>query len=206
MRTFRLQQFRDFAAKHGLEGRKVVEIGCGRGEYLALIAEAGMAAHGLEYSSASVRACKDAGLTAFEGFIDNATHRLAEAPYSAFFILSFLEHLPDPVATLRGIAANLEDAAIGLVEVPNFDMIVDKGLFSEFIGDHLFYFTEASLTQLLACSGFEVVDCRPAWHDYILSATIHKRTPIDLSHFIDYQARIERDVHGLARRRVEEAT
>jgi 2-polyprenyl-3-methyl-5-hydroxy-6-metoxy-1,4-benzoquinol methylase len=194
MREFRLAQFREFADRHGLKGQKVVEIGCGRGEYLALLVEAQMLAQGLEFSAASVRACKADGLVAFKGFIDSSSQRLKEAPYAAFFILSFLEHLPTPAATLRGIANNLEDAAVGLVEVPNFDMIINKGLFSEFIGDHLLYFTKATLTQVLAAGGFDVIDCRPAWHDYILSATVRKKSPTDLSHFTDYQERIGREV------------
>jgi hypothetical protein len=65
--------------------------------------------------------------------------------------------------------------------VPNFDMIVSAGLFAEFIPDHLHYFTRQTLTGLLEANGFEVLDCRPEWHDYVLSATVRKRRPLDLA-------------------------
>jgi 2-polyprenyl-3-methyl-5-hydroxy-6-metoxy-1,4-benzoquinol methylase len=181
MRGFRLDQFRAFAEGHGLAGRKVLEIGCGRGEYLSVLAEAGFEAHGLEYAQTAVQHCRADGLTAHQGFIDGPTVSVGAPPYDGFLILNFLEHLPQPVATLRGIAHNLADGAVGLVEVPNFDMIVEKQLFSEFIGDHLCYFTAATLAQTLSQSGFDLLSCEPVWHGYILSATVRKRRPADLS-------------------------
>ncbi|MBF0296207.1 MAG: methyltransferase domain-containing protein [Magnetococcales bacterium] len=196
MREFRLQQFGAFATTHGLAGRKVLEVGCGRGEYLALLREQGMLAWGVEHAEASVAQCRQAGLPVFAGSIDSPEQRLPEAPFDGFFMLSFLEHLPAPVATLRGIAANLTEGAVGLVEVPNFDMIVRNGLFSEFIRDHLFYFTRQTLTQLLGMAGFEVLECREVWQDYILSATVRKRARADLTHLLGFQERIHAQIHG----------
>ncbi|MBF0180121.1 MAG: methyltransferase domain-containing protein [Magnetococcales bacterium] len=195
MREFRLRQFAEFATSHGLAGRKVLEVGCGRGEYLTLLRETGMAAWGVEHSETSVAHCRQAGLPVFQGSIDSPRQALPEAPFEGFFILSFLEHLPDPVATLRGIAANLTEGGVGLVEVPNFDMIVRNGLFSEFIRDHLFYFTSHTLTQLLCMAGFEVLECREVWHDYILSATVRKRARADLRHLLGFQERIHTEIH-----------
>ncbi|OBU84947.1 class I SAM-dependent methyltransferase [Chromobacterium subtsugae] len=181
MRAFRLAQFGAWLAGHGLAGRKVLEVGCGRGEYLSLLAEAGADAYGVEHLPASVEACGQAGLRVERGFVDSPETRLADGPFDGFMILNFLEHIPAAHLTLQGIAANLADGAVGMVEVPNFDMIVEKGLFAEFIPDHLFYFTERTLTGLLEANGFEVLDCRAAWHDYVLSATVRKRAPQRLS-------------------------
>ncbi|KJH66687.1 class I SAM-dependent methyltransferase [Chromobacterium violaceum] len=181
MRDFRLEQFGGWLAEHGLTGRKVLEVGCGRGEYLSLLAEAGADAYGVEHLQASVDACRQAGLRMEQGFVDGPDARLAAGPFDGFMILNFLEHIPAAHRTLQGIAANLADGAVGMVEVPNFDMIIAKGLFAEFIPDHLFYFTERTLARLLEANGFEVLDCRAAWHDYVLSATVRKRRPQDLS-------------------------
>ncbi|HMV17989.1 MAG TPA: class I SAM-dependent methyltransferase [Zoogloea sp.] len=181
MRAFRREQFGRWIAEHDLTGRKVLEVGCGRGEYLALLAEAGADAHGLEYAPAAVAACHAAGLHAHRGFLEDPSIRLASGPFDGFAILNFLEHIPAAPLTLQAIAANLTDGASGLVEVPNFDMILRAGLFAEFIPDHLFYFTRQTLTALLERNGFDVLDCRPAWHDYVLSATVRKRRPLDLS-------------------------
>lgn len=196
MRAFRLEQFGGWLAEHGLTGRKVLEVGCGRGEYLSLLAEAGADAYGVEHLPASVDACHQAGLRVAQGFVDGPDTRLAGGPFDGFMILNFLEHIPTGQLTLQGIAANLAEGAVGMVEVPNFDMILEKGLFAEFIPDHLFYFTERTLVRLLEANGFEVLDCRAAWHDYVLSATVRKRAPQNLSGLIACEAALRASFGG----------
>ena len=77
--------------------------------------------------------------------MEGADTCLPEAPFEAFFTLNFLEHQPTPKNFLRGIWHNLVPQGIGLVEVPNFDMMLRQRLFSEFTTDHLLYFTADTL-------------------------------------------------------------
>lgn len=194
MKAFRRQQFAGFVKQYGLQGTRLLEVGCGRGEYLALFAEAGLDAHGLEYGSAAVEACLAQGLQVRHGFIEHPQQTLPAAPFDAFAALNFLEHWPDPRASLRGIAHNLREGGIGLIEVPNFDMILRHQLFTEFISDHLCYFTRETLTVLLQLSGFEVITCEAVWHDYILSAVVRKRTPCDIGGFNAARARLQQEL------------
>ena len=181
MTEFRRAQFANFVARHGLAGHRVLEVGCGRGEYLQLLAEAGVEAHGIEHGIAAVADCRGRGLNVAQRFIESADTDIPGAPFDAFMILNFLEHLPAPRTVLAGIHHNLVPGAPGLVEVPNFDMMLRANLFSEFISDHLFYFTESTLRTLLESNGFEVIDCEPVWHDYILAASVRARPPLDLT-------------------------
>lgn len=194
MKNFRMKQFAGFVRKYSLKGKKIIEIGCGRGEYLSLMRQFGVDAYGLEHSVESVKYCDKSELKVSKGFIQNSIDKLNFAPFSAFFILNFLEHLPDLNSTLRGIYNNLVDAAVGLVEVPNFDMILRKKLFSEFICDHLFYFTKESLCEVLRLNGFEIIECNEIWHDYIISAVVGKREKLDISHFYKYQEKIKNEI------------
>ncbi len=194
MRIFRIEQFKNFVGRFSLEGKKILEIGCGKGEYLSLMRESGTDAYGVEYGEESVMDCVGAGLKVTRKFVDANSSALPDAPFDAFFVLNFLEHIPDLNSTLRGIYQNLSDQAVGLVEVPNFDMILKRKMFSEFIGDHLYYFTRETLTSTLSRNGFEVMECRPAWHDYILSAVIRKRTPLDLYEFTQIQLKLSREL------------
>jgi len=89
-----------------------------------------------------------------------------------------LEHLPNINIVLRALNKNLKKDGIGLIEVPNFDLIIKKKLFSEFIRDHLFYFTKESLSKICMINGFEIVDFSYVWHNYIISAVVKK---IDLN-------------------------
>jgi SAM-dependent methyltransferase len=180
MRDFRRTQFSDWIRAHGLTGRKVLEVGCGRGEYLAMLGEAGVEAVGIEHSPASVATCRADGLRVQQMFLNDASQRVPDGPFDGFMILNFLEHIPTPHLTLRGIAANLADCSVGLVEVPNFDQILREDLFAEFVTDHLFYFTRDTLHALLSSNGFEVLDCTTTWGDNLISATVRKRRKIDL--------------------------
>jgi 2-polyprenyl-3-methyl-5-hydroxy-6-metoxy-1,4-benzoquinol methylase len=181
MREFRRVQFSAWIERHGLKGKSVLEVGCGQGEYLELLREAGAVAHGVEYAPQGVAACRRAGFPVVRAFIRGTGQILAQGPFPAFVTFNFMEHWPDPVASLRGIHDNLADDGIGLVEVPNFDMIARCGLYAEFIHDHLSYFTAATLAHTLRMAGFEVLEIESIWQDYILSATVRKRPALDMT-------------------------
>ena len=107
------------------------------------------------------------------------------------------------VAILRGvapseavrIAQDVWDSGLGVVEVPNFDMVLRNHLFSEFISDHLFYFTAETLRTTLTVNGFEVVECGERRDDYIISAVVRKRRRLDMTEFRGRQARVERELN-----------
>ncbi len=200
MQAFRRKQFGELAETYGLSGKKLLEVGCGRGDYLSLLREAGIEAWGTEYGEASVAYCQKQGLPVARTFPDNQDAVLPGAPFDAFACFNFMEHWPNPNAVLGAVSRNLDSIGIGLVEVPNFDMIVRTAMFSEFIPDHLLYFTVETLTFALQRNGFEVLECRAIWHDYILSALVRKRKPLDLASFVQKQERITREINEFINR------
>lgn len=185
MKTFRLQQFSTFVEQHHLSGKKVLEVGSGQGEYLDLMQTQGVDSWGIEAGSQ-----QQPHPRIIQTYLDHSQQTIKQGPFDAFFCLNFLEHMPDLVGSLAAIKANLQADAVGLIEVPNFDMIIEQKLFSEFIKDHLFYFTEKTLTHLLEANGFEVISCQPVWHDYSLSAIVRYREPTDLSALVAFQNKI----------------
>jgi len=194
MTDFRRVQFGEFVEKYALKNKKIIEIGCGYGEYLAILQHCDVDPFGLEYSETAVHSCNANGLKAIQGFIESNTEKITDAPFDAFLILNFFEHLPDPNRTLAGISNNLTDDAVGMVEVPNFDMILQKNLFAEFISDHLFYFTRETLINTLSRNGFEVIECGEIWFDYIISATVRKRERLDISIFQQHQEKLKNQI------------
>ncbi|MDD5600038.1 MAG: methyltransferase domain-containing protein [Victivallaceae bacterium] len=196
MKGFRVKQFRDFIEKYSLPNKRIIEIGCGCGEYLTIMQKLGVEAYGLEHLGNSVRQCVKNGLKVSEGFIENENLKLDNSPFDAFYILNFLEHLPDINTALRGIANNLTNDAVGLVEVPNFDMVLQDKLFSEFISDHLFYFTRDTLSTCLQINGFEIIECKEVWYDYILSAVIRKRQVLDITDFYNSQEKLKSEIEA----------
>ena len=199
MTQHRLDQFKNFVHDHGLLGRRVLEVGCGRGEYLSLMKQVGADASGMEYGAESVARCRELGLNVRQGFIGDPAPA-GEEPFDAFFILSYLEHLPEPSVALRAMADRLVPGGVGLIEVPNFDMMLAKKMFLELMRDHLLYFTRETLVSTLQFNGFEVVECKVSWHDYIISAVVEKRRPLDISDFEQHQAMLTQQLQDLVAR------
>ena len=117
-----------------------------------------------------------------------------------FCFSCFWNTCPSPNAALQAIHDNLADNAVGLVEVPNFDMVLRRRLFSEFIGDHLLYFTEETLRTTLQINGFEVIESSEIRDEYVISVVVRKRDRLDVSQFHDYQERIKAELHAYINR------
>lgn len=194
MLEFRRGQFADFLDSHHLKGKRLVEIGCGCGEYLALMREAGAEVCGIEHNTDATEECRKNGLEVTGGYLESEQTKIPGGPFDGFFIMSFLEHIPDINSFLGGITSNLTENGTGLVEVPNFEMILREQLISEFMTDHLWYFTKDTLKSTLQLNGFDVISCREIWHDYILSAVVRKKKPLSLSGFERKEKQIQEDI------------
>lgn len=175
MQKFREDFFARFVNEYQLPGKKFLEIGCGRGEYLDLLKRLQVKTYGTEYSRANAKIAQRAGHSVQAIFPDDG-YAINHGPFAAFGSFNFVEHWPDPRRVFSVIRAHLNDDAIGIVEVPNADMILSRFIFNEFISDHVSYFTKNTLQLLLNISGFDVLRCEPIWHDYILSAVVRKRS------------------------------
>ena len=197
MKKFRGEQFVSWVDKYNLKGKSILEVGCGRGEYLSILKQTEVSlAHGIEYSKESVSSCINSELSVTKGFFGDENFVLPKQKYDGFICLNFIEHWPNPNKVLAHLKKNLSEDAIGIVEVPNFDMILKQGLYSEFISDHLFYFTKDTLTFMLNYNGFEVIECSVIWHDYILSAVVRKRKRIDLSLLKSRKLNVETELNS----------
>lgn len=180
MRAFRVEQLSRWVREHDLVGKPVLEVGCGRGEYLEVLAEAGVDAVGVEKNQAAVEVCRRKGLNVYGSYLPEDPIATFSFPFSGFASFSFLEHCPWPPVLLNAVRSYMKRDAVGLIEVPNFDMMLRERMALEFMLDHLVYFTKGTLTAFLSTHGFDVLTVEPVWHDYILSATVRRRAPARL--------------------------
>ena len=190
MKQFRHDNFADFVNGCNLHGKRLLEIGAGCGEYMQMMAENDVEVVGLEHLKASVEKANASGLKVYEGFIEDALYKVPDGPYDGFFIMNFLEHIPNPVEFMIGIANNIKEGAYGLVEVPSGDGIFKEHAFSAFMLDHLSYFTVDTLRTLLSLAGFEIISCEVILGDYILSAVVRKRLTIDVEGFAEREKKV----------------
>jgi len=158
MKAFKRRQFKEFLEKYKLIGKKILEVGCGKGEFMEIMKECGADVYGIEYGEENVRECLKKGLKVERDFISSENYKLKYAPFDAVYILNFLEHIPEATQFLRGVAFNLKKGGIGLIEVPNFEMCLKNKLLTDFIPDHVFYFTPETLEITLKISGFEILE------------------------------------------------
>ena len=202
--------------EHHIHGRRIVEVGCGRGEFLRMwqnLAEdpEGAAAlardqardplsgqpnaaplHlvGLEHKPSLVEeanAVADKKYRVYEGF---ATGDVCypEGPFDAFVQFNFLEHQPDPCDMLRNIGHNLKPQALGLITVPSFEYILRYNGYYELLRDHIANYTEFTLQKLLQDCGFELLSMDLVNRDTI-EAIVRKADPDELSE-LHYSGRL----------------
>ena len=89
-------RLRDYVAY--FEGRApVVDLGCGRGEFLELLGEAGVEARGVDGNREMVHACRDKGLTAEVGDIISFVADAASGSVGGLFAAQVIEHLPPSI-------------------------------------------------------------------------------------------------------------
>jgi O-antigen chain-terminating methyltransferase len=103
-------------------GRKdVLDIGCGRGEFLDLMREAGVPARGIDLSAESVGLCRQKGLQAEAADLFTYLDGLADASVDGIFSAQVVEHLPPNrlPEMIRLAAQKLARGGVIAIETPN---------------------------------------------------------------------------------------
>ncbi len=114
------------AARVGSVASPVLDLGCGRGEWLELLRERGFAASGVDLNRAMIEQCRERGLTAT---FANALDYLAAQPDAscgAITAFHLIEHLPFRalVRFLEECRRVLQPGGVAIFETPNPDNIL----------------------------------------------------------------------------------
>jgi O-antigen chain-terminating methyltransferase len=75
----------------------VADLGCGRGEFLELLREAGIDAVGVEINEADVEDCRERGLDAEHADLFDWLGQREEGTLGGIFLAQVIEHLPPPL-------------------------------------------------------------------------------------------------------------
>jgi 2-polyprenyl-3-methyl-5-hydroxy-6-metoxy-1,4-benzoquinol methylase len=141
-------------------GRRVLDVGCGRGYLPAILRERGWDAHGIEISDqAAEHARRDLGLPVHVGTIEDSPFE--DASFDAIVFWHVLEHVADPVAALRKAHALLKPNGFLLVAVPNYSSLqarfAGRHWFHLDIPRHYHHFRVEVLHRLLDENGFRIL-------------------------------------------------
>ena len=162
MTQLRRRQYRHLIETYHLEGKKFLEVGCGRGEFLKVLTEFPVEVYGIEHKADLVALAQEAGLSVWQDFAGNPERELTDGtvrgPFDVFLSFNFLEHQPEPGVMLQTIYRNLKEDGMGLVTVPALEYILEQGSYYELIRDHIAYYSFDSLRALLNRYGFDVLE------------------------------------------------
>jgi SAM-dependent methyltransferase len=179
MANLRRAQYGHFIEKYHLKDKKIIEIGCGQGEFLKVLTEFPVSVFGIEHKADLVHIARENGLNVTQGFVGNENDFIPEGPFDAFLSFNFLEHQPNPNGMLRGIYNNLTQDGYGLITVPSFEYIHKCQGYYELMRDHIANYTEDTLNFALGKNGFKMLECEIVNHD-TLAAIVQKKSPINV--------------------------
>ncbi len=184
-----------------LGGRRLLDVGCGKGSFLSYAASRGWSVVGIDVSADAVEFVRrHRGLEAHRAEIDAGGEAMDEGtgvppggvPSGAFDFIHanhVIEHLCDPLAALRRLRGRLDPAGMLTVEVPNefenlFFVLGRRMLPAERMrrrdpSPHMQFFTPRSLRRALETAGFRVMSLRTrrwqvGWGDGLLVRTIKR--------------------------------
>jgi len=160
--------------EYGLVGRCVLEIGSGKGEFLALLAEAGIGCGlGIDPGFLPDRAPQVADKLEFrrEFYGPDHVHLTGDLVVARHL----LEHVPN-VREFFGWLLQSMEATVGsslFVEVPDTERILREAAFWDIYYEHCSYFTVSSMTAALLRAGLTPVRVGLGFDDqYILAKAI----------------------------------
>jgi O-antigen chain-terminating methyltransferase len=104
-----------------LASHEILDLGCGRGEFLEAARETGLRARGIDQSAECITLCRAKGLAAEEADLFTYLAAMEDRSLGGVFCSQVVEHLrPEQVpALVQLIAAKLRPGALAVIETPN---------------------------------------------------------------------------------------
>ena len=158
-------QAQQFITKYNLVGKTILEAGCGDGHFLKMLEDAGASlAIGVEPSVHSkISSPFKADVAIYTGYISQ-NNLISEGPFDAFATFHVMEHLPNIHDFVKGLYNNVKTGAVGFVEVPSSEMVIEQYRFYDIINDHLNYFTLSTLKLAFQMNQFEILEAYRDWN------------------------------------------
>lgn len=157
-RARREGEFRHVKIEPGL---RLLDVGCGGGYFPRIARRLGAEVQGVEPSANGAATARAAGLPVFEGTVESYAEAHPEAKFDLITANHVLEHVPEPVETLRVMGRLLAPGGTVWIGVPNaacaFSRAMPGRWHSVDLPYHLMQFTPESLALAGREAGLEVV-------------------------------------------------
>ena len=140
--------------KIGTKRMPILDVGCGRGEWLELLLENDLTAGGVDINRVLLAYCKDAGLNVTEGDILEHLKKLPDRSLGAVTGFHIIEHLPLDilVRVFDETVRVLKPGGIAIFETPNPNNVL--------VGSHNFYMDFTHLKPLPSLTTQFILEAR----------------------------------------------
>ncbi len=141
-----------------LQGKSILDIGCGAGHFLHLVKEKGMTPFGLEENKELIELSKRL-YNEDLGIIQGTAEKLntLKNTYDSIVMIDVLEHIENDREILKNMREHLKDNGRIVILVPAYQLLYGKR--DKNIG-HFRRYTKSSLTEKIQNSGFKIVEAR----------------------------------------------
>ena len=136
--------------KSKIKNPKFLDVGCGTGANLEMLANFGTA-EGVDVSDDALEFCKAKGLKAHKGLAESLP--FADESFDVVTALDVVEHLDDDVAGLKEMHRVLKTGGKTLIFVPAFMWLWGV---QDDISNHRIRYTKKQITDRLNLAGFEI--------------------------------------------------
>jgi 2-polyprenyl-3-methyl-5-hydroxy-6-metoxy-1,4-benzoquinol methylase len=158
-------------------GGRLLDIGCGRGTFLAKMRQAGWDVQGIEPDAEAAAMARASGVSVINAPLEEAP--LSPEFFDAVTLNHVIEHLYDPIKAFGIIHGSLRTGGVMWIATPNLESRGRERYGQDWIGldppRHLVLFTRSSLSQALEAAGFKLLRFVPdysAERNFPCSATV----------------------------------
>ncbi len=181
--SFHQRLAEDLIERYALRNKSVLEIGCGKGEFISMLCALG-GNRGIGFDPAFVPQRRpEQGGDAVEFIQDFYSEKYAHIKADFVACKMTLEHIPDTLHFMKVVRRAIGESLDTIVffQVPDMGRVLKDVAFWDVYHEHCSYFTAGALRNLFVMSGFDVDD---VWTDYdnqylMITARPAKR-PMDL--------------------------
>lgn len=157
----------DLAGKYFSPGRKLLDVGCGAGFFLKVAEERGWKAEGVDLLDLAAEYGKNVlGVNVKQGKFENIQY--PSESFDVVTLLDTIEHMPDPYQTVIEIKRILKINGILIVSTPDLNSLSRLFLGKDWAvlspAEHLFYFTEKTLRDIITKADFQILGIRNLLH------------------------------------------
>lgn len=139
------------------ENTKLLDLGCGDGLFLSILADKKFDVYGLDFDMKSVNVARNRGLgNIILSDLDNPAVIKRLPQFNIITMVDVLEHTTDPVKILRLYRQKLEKGGILVGTIPNRERIFHELIGMDYPPHHFFRFDVDSLRTVLEQGGYVV--------------------------------------------------